>query len=93
MFYWKMEIIITALDTHSYCYRYFFSEAPIYMCPEQHLICCSCWERVAASARSECVICRAPYPRGVAKRHRYLERAAEELRELRLKRQTMLDRK
>ena len=77
-------------------YRYLFcifgSEAPIYMGPEQHLICCGCWERVTASARRECAICRAPYPR-TAKRHRYLERAAEELQELRLKQQAMLNKK
>ena len=50
--------------------------APILMCPEQHLICSICKPKV-----SECPVCREKYE-DVVRRHRYAEKAAEELERL-----------
>jgi hypothetical protein len=61
----------------------------MYMCPEQHLICATCWELVRTG---DCVVCRAPYPRE-AKRHRFLERVSEKLEKLRQKRQAVVRKK
>ena len=55
--------------------------APIYVCPEQHLVCSTCWERVRERG---CVLCRAPYPK-TPRRDRVLEKVAEDLHQLRLK--------
>ena len=52
------------------------SEAPIYMCPNLHQICSGCQPRV-----ERCPECRENYP-GRPRRHRYAEKAAEELAEL-----------
>ena len=53
------------------------AEGEIYSCPEQHLLCSSCGPRVG-----ECPECRAQY-RDPPRRHRYAERMAAELRNLR----------
>ena len=63
------------------------ASAPIYMCMEQHLVCGGCRPRIAS-----CPECRQPYNdvgegAGVGvgagyRRHRYAERAAEELEAL-----------
>merc|ERR1712080_291588 len=52
------------------------ASAPIFMCNDLHLICSDCRPKV-----SICPECREPYP-AKAKRHRYAEKAAEELAEL-----------
>jgi len=49
------------------------ASAPIFMCSDLHLICSDCRPKV-----SICPECREPYP-DKAKRHRYAEKAAEEL--------------
>jgi len=49
------------------------ASAPIFMCSDLHLICSDCRPKV-----SICPECREPYPTK-AKRHRYAEKAAEEL--------------
>jgi len=49
------------------------ASAPIFMCSDLHLICSDCRPKV-----SICPECREPYP-SKAKRHRYAEKAAEEL--------------
>jgi len=49
------------------------ASAPIFMCSDLHLICSDCKPKV-----SICPECREPYPKK-AKRHRYAEKAAEEL--------------
>ena len=53
------------------------AEGEIYSCPEQHLLCSSCGPLVA-----ECPECRAQC-RDPPRRHRYAERMAAELRNLR----------
>ena len=53
------------------------AEGEIFSCPEQHLLCSSCGPRVA-----ECPECRAQC-RDPPRRHRYAERMAAELRNLR----------
>eukprot|EP00092_Neocalanus_flemingeri_P026640 GFUD01028875.1.p1 GENE.GFUD01028875.1~~GFUD01028875.1.p1 ORF type:complete len:813 (-),score=199.48 GFUD01028875.1:264-2702(-) len=53
------------------------ADVPIFMCSEMHLICSSCYPKIR-----ECPECRVPYI-GAAKRHRYAEKTAEELRKLR----------
>ena len=52
------------------------ASAPIYMCMEQHLVCRGCRPKI-----SSCPECRQPYTDGGAgyRRHRYAERAGEEL--------------
>jgi len=56
--------------------------APIYMCTEQHLVCALCRPKL-----SECPTCREVYTERL-RRHRYAEKAAEELlRLIREKRQ------
>jgi len=52
------------------------SSAPIFMCPESHLICSRCRPKV-----EKCPECRTKY-KGAPKIHRYAEKAAEELLEL-----------
>merc|ERR1712062_538739 len=49
--------------------------APIFMCSDLHLICSHCYAGLKVSI---CPECREPYP-SKAKRHRYAEKAAEEL--------------
>jgi len=52
------------------------SSAPIYSCPESHIICASCRPKVQV-----CPECRATYHSDL-KRHRFAEKTAEELEEL-----------
>merc|ERR1712150_305119 len=56
------------------------AEAPILMCPEQHLICCSCRPKVKA-----CPVCKGEYEEKT-RRHGYAERTAEELAKIRKER-------
>ena len=51
--------------------------APVYMCPDSHLICSACRPRLV-----DCPLCRVRYPVSLA-RHRFAETALEELQELR----------
>ena len=50
------------------------SQAPIFKCEEDHLICSKCREKVSC-----CPVCRMEYPRGARKRLRGAERQAERL--------------
>ena len=59
------------------------SEPPIFMCPESHLVCAHCKPKV-----EKCPECRTPYP-DPAKRHRYAEKTAEELSDLKNQRKQM----
>jgi len=59
--------------------------APIFCCDEQHIICSSCRPQV-----SVCPECREPYPEK-PRRHRFAERAAEELAALESERADILD--
>ena len=61
------------------------SEAPIFMCPESHLVCAHCKPKV-----EKCPECRTPYP-NPAKRHRYAEKTAEELLDLKNQRIEMAE--
>jgi len=61
------------------------SSAPIYCCDEQHIICSDCRPKVTI-----CPECREPYP-SKPRRHRYAEKAAEELDALMLERAEILD--
>ena len=54
------------------------SQAPIFKCEEDHLICSKCREKV-----SSCPVCREEYPRGARKRYRAAERQGERLAEMR----------
>jgi len=54
------------------------SEAPIYTCLEQHIICSKCWIKMKNSRMSDCVICRSPYPEP-PRHHRYMEKVSKEL--------------
>jgi len=58
---------------------------PIFCCDEQHIICSSCRPQV-----SVCPECREPYP-DKPRRHRFAERAAEELAALESERAEILD--
>ena len=53
------------------------ADVPIFMCSQMHLICSKCRPRIQT-----CPECREVY-QGPPKRHRYAERIAQELRELR----------
>ena len=53
------------------------SQAPIFRCEEDHLICSKCREKVVC-----CPVCRVKYPRGARKRLRGAERQAERLNEM-----------
>lgn len=57
---------------------------PIFMCIESHLICSNCRPKIF-----ECPECRLTYS-GKPKRHRYAEKAAEELNGLKCERQELL---
>ena len=59
--------------------------APIYRCPEDHIICSVCEPRV-----ERCPVCRTKY-RGRSSRHRFAESTAEELEELRVRLQKELE--
>ena len=61
------------------------SEPPIFMCLESHIVCNNCWPKV-----KKCPECRTPYPAS-AKRHRYAEKTAEELLDLKKQRKEMQD--
>ena len=53
------------------------ASAPIFSCQQMHLICSSCQPKLTL-----CPVCREPY-QGPPRRHRYAERDAEELRNMR----------
>merc|ERR1712083_127686 len=61
------------------------SSTPIYSCDEQHIICSDCRPKVKI-----CPECREPYP-NKPRRHRYAEKAAQELEALILERAELLD--
>ena len=54
---------------------------PLYCCQEQHLVCSTC--RPGVRRTGKCPSCRAPYPGGDLLRHRFAERTAERLGDLR----------
>ena len=66
------------------------ASAPIYMCLEQHLVCRGCRPKI-----SSCPECRQPYTDGGDgdgyRRHRYAERAGEELLALCRERDNILE--
>ena len=61
------------------------SEAPIFRCEEDHLICSKCREKV-----SSCPVCRVEYPEGAGKRLRGAERQAERLAAMYKERESLL---
>ena len=61
------------------------SQAPIFKCEEDHLICCKCREKVSC-----CPVCRVEYPEGGGKRLRGAERQAERLAAMYKERQSLL---
>ena len=61
------------------------SEAPIFKCEEDHLICSKCREKVAS-----CPVCRVEYPGGAGKRLRGAERQAERLDAMYKERESLL---
>ena len=61
------------------------SEAPIFKCEEDHLICSKCREKFV-----RCPVCRVKYPRGTCKRLRGAERQAERLAGLNKEREAIL---
>ena len=61
------------------------SQAPIFRCEEEHLICSQCREKVVS-----CPVCRVRYPRGSHKRLRGAERQAERLAEMYKERESLL---
>ena len=60
------------------------ASAPIFMCEEQHLVCGGCRLGLAT-----CPECRSVYTRH--RRHRYAERAGEELEALRREMEELLE--
>merc|ERR1712210_448415 len=61
------------------------SQAPIFRCEEDHLICSKCREKVAS-----CPVCRVEYPGGAGKRLRGAERQAERLAAMYKERESLL---
>ena len=61
------------------------SEAPIFKCEEDHLICSKCREKFV-----RCPVCRVKYPRGTCKRLRGAERQSERLAGLNKEREAIL---
>ena len=61
------------------------SEAPIFRCEEDHLICSKCREKVTS-----CPVCRVEYPEGAGKRLRGAERQAERLAAMYKERESLL---
>ena len=61
------------------------SQAPIFKCEEDHLICSKCREKVSC-----CPVCRMEYPRGARKRLRGAERQAERLAGMYNERESLL---
>ena len=61
------------------------SQAPIFKCDEDHLICSKCREKV-----DFCPVCREKYPGGARKRLRGAERQAERLTEMYKQRESLL---
>ena len=55
--------------------------SPLYCCQEQHLVCSTC--RPGVLGTGKCPSCRARYPGGDLLRHRFAERTAERLGDLR----------
>jgi len=62
------------------------ASAPIYACPESHIICSDCLPRLA-----QCGVCRVDLRsiqagQSLVKRHRYAEKMEEEVKKLKVKR-------
>jgi len=65
------------------CYE--ISTPPIFTCPDSHLVCAHCKLRI-----SRCSECNIPFEEP-PKRHRYAEKIAEEIKELRKEREAMIE--
>ena len=85
---WKFEYISKKIEAKEkdlecpVCFK--VASTPIFKCSEDHLICSVCRPKM-----SQCPECRLRYT-GEPRRHRYAEKAAEELEELRRERAEVL---